>query len=72
MNNKKDFFKKFSYEFFYFLSLAWLWFFLLEMIFPNIVLAYFNINILLFFWLINLFFVLKSNDFSPKNTDDKQ
>lgn len=71
MNNKKDFFKKFNYEFFYFLSLTWLWFFLLEMIFPNIILAYFNINILFFLLLISLFFILKSNNFLFKKVSDK-
>jgi hypothetical protein len=72
MNNKKELFKKINYEIFYFLSITWLWFFLLEMIFPNIVLSYFNTNIFLFLWLINLFFVLKSNNFSSKKTDDKR
>lgn len=71
MNNKKELIRKINYELFYFLSLSWLWFFLLEIIFPNIILSYFNINILLFFWLINLFFILINNNFSSKKVDDK-
>ncbi len=47
-------------EIFYFFSLALFTFFLLEIIFPRIILAYFNINILVFFWLICFFYLLGS------------
>lgn len=54
---------EYSRELFYFFSIAIIIFFLLEIFWPGIVLAYFNINILLFFWLINLiFFVFNKKD----------
>lgn len=40
------------YQGFYFLSKALLLFFLLELAFPGIVIGYFNLNILLIFWLL--------------------
>ena len=45
-------------EIFYFLSVAIIVFFVLEFFFPGMVLAYFNVNILLFFWIIDLLFIL--------------
>lgn len=54
---------EYSRELFYFFSIAIIIFFLLEIFWPGIVLAYFNINILLFFWLINLVFFV----FNKKN-----
>lgn len=54
---------EYSRELFYFFSIAIIIFFLLEIFWPGIVLAYFNINILLFFWLINLIFFV----FNKKN-----
>lgn len=54
---------EYNRELFYFFSIAIIIFFLLEIFWPGIVLAYFNINILLFFWLINLiFFVFNKKD----------
>ncbi len=54
---------EYNRELFYFFSIAIIIFFLLEIFWPGIVLAYFNINILLFFWLINLIFFV----FNKKN-----
>jgi len=54
---------KYNQELFYFFSLAIVVFFLLEIFFPGIVLAYFNVNILLFLWLINFIFFV----FNKKN-----
>ncbi len=54
---------KYNQELFYFFSLAIIVFFLLEIFCPGIVLAYFNVNILLFLWLINfIFFVFNKKD----------
>lgn len=54
---------EYSRELFYFFSIAIIIFFLLEIFWPGIVLAYFNVNILLFLWLINLvFFVFNKKD----------
>jgi hypothetical protein len=54
---------EYNRELFYFFSLAIIVFFLLEIFFPGIVLAYFNVNILLFLWLINFIFFV----FNKKN-----
>ena len=54
---------EYNQELFYFFSLAIIVFFLLEIFFPGIVLAYFNVNILLFLWLINFIFFV----FNKKN-----
>ena len=45
-------------EFFYFLSVALVVFIGLEIICPNIVLAYFNLNILLTLWLADGLFII--------------
>ncbi len=39
-------------ELFYFFSFLLIFSFILEIIFPNIIIAYFNLNILVFVWLI--------------------
>lgn len=49
---------KYSQELFYFLSISLFLFFILEIIWPNFVLTYFNINFLLFIWLLNIFYLL--------------
>jgi len=54
---------KYNYILFYWLSLAIILFFVLEIIFPGLVLAYFNVNILVFLWLINLLvFIFKKKN----------
>lgn len=62
---------KIYYEIFYFLSISLAIFLLLEIILPNFVLAYFNINILLVLWFFDLFLILISNSFSLPKKDDK-
>lgn len=42
-----------SREIFYFFSVALALFIIMEMIWPNIILAYFNLNYLLVLWLIS-------------------
>lgn len=64
--------KQISYEIFYFLSTSLVVFLLLEVVFPNMVLAYLNVNIIVVLFLLNLFFILIFNNFSFKNQDDKQ
>jgi hypothetical protein len=47
-------------ELFYFIFIAWLAFVILEIIFPNIILAYFNLNFLfLLEIMIGLFLLIK-------------
>lgn len=45
-------------EIFYFFSLALIIMIILEIIFPRIILVYFNLNYLLIFWLISGFILL--------------
>jgi len=49
------------YELFYFLSISLIILSVLEIIFNNFVLVYFNLNILLFFWLVNFLLILCYN-----------
>lgn len=58
MKNLKDKLIKYVQELFYFFSIAFVLFFLLEMIWPNFVLAYFNINFLLVTWILSVFYLL--------------
>ncbi|HOZ53272.1 MAG TPA: hypothetical protein PK142_01180 [bacterium] len=58
MKNLKDKSIKYVQELFYFFSIAFVLFFLLEMIWPNFVLAYFNINFLLVAWILSVFYLL--------------
>lgn len=46
--------KQYSRELFFFFSFSLIIFFLLEIFFPGLVLAYFNFNLLWLVWLINL------------------
>ncbi len=49
-----------SREIFYFLCLAWIVFIISEIIFPNIILAYFNLNFLfLMIIVLGLFILIK-------------
>ncbi len=50
------------YELFYFLSISLIILSVLEIIFNNFVLVYFNLNILLFFWLVNFLLILCYNN----------
>lgn len=50
--------KKFWREFFYFLSALAAAFIILEIIWPNIILAYFNLNYLFLIYLITALFLL--------------
>jgi hypothetical protein len=64
-------FNKIIHELFYFFGLAWILFFIIELILPNFVLAYFNTNILLILWLFSLFLLLISNSFLLSKKDDR-
>ncbi|MCU0679893.1 MAG: hypothetical protein MUF50_01125 [Planctomycetes bacterium] len=67
MSNKiKQYIFLISRELFFFSSLAWLIFFILEVIWPQIVLAYFNLNYLLLLCLLSGLFSLF---FNRKNKD---
>ncbi|PKM91107.1 hypothetical protein CVU82_03570 [Candidatus Falkowbacteria bacterium HGW-Falkowbacteria-1] len=48
------------YQFFYFLSKILLVSFLLEVLFPGIIITYFNLNILLIIWLFLTIFIIFS------------
>jgi hypothetical protein len=52
---------KYKKELFYFLAVSLFLFFLLELIFPRFVLAYINLNILVFLFLVIFFYII----FSP-------
>ncbi|MHB8903681.1 MAG: hypothetical protein ACYC40_01070 [Patescibacteria group bacterium] len=54
--------KIFWREFFYFLSALLLIFIILEIIWPNIILAYFNLNYLLLIYIITALFLLIVSD----------
>lgn len=58
MKNFKDKTIKYMQELFYFFSIALILFFLLEIIFPNFILAYFNLNFLLLAWILLVSFLL--------------
>ena len=49
-------------EFFYTLTMALVCFFIMELIWPRIVLSYININIVLIFWVINASVMFIVND----------
>ncbi len=51
-NKQENCFMIFLFEFFYILSFSVIIFIIMEVLYPRIILAYFNINILLLFWLI--------------------
>lgn len=48
-------------EIFYFLAITLLMSFLLEVIFPDIIQAYFNLNILLLLFILSIFYLLLTN-----------
>lgn len=58
MKDLKDRLTKYIQELFYFFSIAFILFFLLEIIWPNFVLAYFNLNFLLFVWILSFFYLI--------------
>lgn len=59
---------KYFYDLYYFSLLLWLSLFFLELIWPRIVLAYFNLNYLLIFCVFSgIFLVLKQK--KPKNSN---
>jgi hypothetical protein len=49
---------KYIKELFYFFSIALGLLFLLEIIWPNFVLAYFNLNFLLLAWILSCFYLI--------------
>jgi len=53
--------KKYLIEIFYVLTASMIIFSIMELIFPRIILAYFNINWLLIFWLLNGMVILIFN-----------
>ncbi len=62
---------KIYYEIFYFLSISLLIFLLLEIIFPNYILAYFNINVIFSLCIINFFLLLIFKNFYSNHGDKK-
>lgn len=53
---------KYIKELFYFFSIALGLLFLLEIIWPNFVLAYFNLNFLLLAWILSFFYLILKNN----------
>ncbi len=62
MKNLRDKIAKYIQELFYFFGIAFILFFLLEMIWPNIVLAHFNLNFLLLAWILSWFYLLSNKN----------